>query len=54
MHPYLSHFLEVQLRKGMEPVCDLANVEELHLKAAERAGYRQAETRSIYAGSEWI
>lgn len=32
---YLSDFLKVQLRKGMEPVGDLTNIEELHLKSVQ-------------------
>lgn len=32
---YLSDFLKVQLRKGMEPVGNLTNIEELHLKSLQ-------------------
>lgn len=34
--PHLSYFLEVQLRKCMEPIGNLANVEELDLKTGEK------------------
>lgn len=34
--PHLSYFLEVELRKCMEPVGNLANVEELDLKTGQR------------------
>lgn len=42
--PHLSYFLEVQLRKCMEPIGNLANVEELDLKTGEKT--RQAEKRA--------
>lgn len=42
--PHLSYFLEVQLRKCMEPIGNLANVEELDLKTGEKT--RQTEKRA--------
>lgn len=40
---HLSYFLEVQLGQGVEPVGNLANVEELDLKSGQRT--RCAGTR---------
>lgn len=37
-HPYLPYFLKVQLRKCVEPIRNLANVEELDLKTKQRTG----------------
>ncbi len=34
--PYLSHFLKVQLRKSMEPVADLTDIEKLDLETTRQ------------------
>lgn len=36
--PYLPYFLKIQLRKCVEPIGYLANVEELDLKTKQKAG----------------
>lgn len=36
--PHLPYFLKVQLRKCMEPIGNLANVEELDLKPEQPTG----------------
>lgn len=36
--PHLPYFLKVQLRKCMEPIGNLANVEELDLKTGQQTG----------------
>ncbi len=34
--PYLSHFLKIQLRKSMEPVANLTDIEKLDLETTRQ------------------
>lgn len=49
--PHLSYFLEVQLRKCMEPIGNLANVEELDLKTGQKT--RWTEKRASVLHHQW-
>lgn len=42
---HLAHFLEVELRKSMEPVGQLAQVEKLHLEPEQRQTDTQRERK---------
>lgn len=52
--PHLPYFLKVQLRKCMEPIGNLANVEELDLKPGQQAGKKSQELWCLYYNIRWF